>query len=333
MNTIDIETEAQRIDAALHPAPLYRHTAFRRALLLMLFVPALVYVLTFILAVIPSIGLRGIGISKFGPVLDYGFEARHVDADVLIFGDSSAFLGIDPRIVHADLGTVTAVIPNTIGSLPATGDLPLRRYLAQNKPPRLLVLYFSGWNMDYAGQVNSEFLFEGEEELLRYGSFHDILRYSVHHPLQILSFPFQAYRLLGIRNVITALRHPDSERKAALAQAFGHLDYTLPYGQLLVPCHLRPQQAKAAQDGSVRDLLRRYSAHMRVVVYVAPLPNCDNARQASHPYANLQAAPAAVEPVSWFADDSFFAHVRPEHVAENSHLFSSAIRPALAAAH
>ena len=90
---MDAETEVPRVDAALHPSPPAHRGQFSRAIAWTLLVPAAIYVLTFAAALGSGPGLRSLGLSRFGPILDYGFEARHVDADVLVFGDSSAFLG------------------------------------------------------------------------------------------------------------------------------------------------------------------------------------------------------------------------------------------------
>ncbi len=123
-------------------------------------------------------------------LLDYSYEAKPSNADIVIFGDSSAFLGIDPKQIDSELGTHTVVLPNTVGSLQVTGDLALRHYLALNRPPRAIVFYFTPWNLDFRHSSPPEFLFEGEEMLLRNGNLKEIASFAFHHPQAFLEFPY-----------------------------------------------------------------------------------------------------------------------------------------------
>ena len=321
------QLEVQRVEKALSPKLPVRRGQFRRALWVTLLVPATVYVAVFALAAGLGPGLRSLNLSKFGPILDYGYEARGVDADVLIYGDSSAFLGIDPRLVNQELGTRSAVLPNTIGSLPLTRDLALRRYLEHNRRPRVLVLYFAPWNLDYE-RGKKEFLLEGEEEILRYGSWREIARAVRSYPLQFLVFPFQTLEPVGMRQLVKALRHEDAERGPETARAFGHWDYILPYPALSAECRLRPEYEKSMPHDLIRHLKQKYEAQgMQVIVYLAPIPGCSDSTQvAKDQYGDLQAAPPLVLPPGWFADDSFTAHIRPEHVRETSLIFADRLR-------
>ena len=297
----------------------------------MLLVPLLAYVLIFAAACSHSSLLRSLGLSKFGTILDYGYEAKHVDADILIFGDSSAFLGVDPRVVQSTLHLRTAVIPNTIGSLPVTGDLVLQRYLAHNTRPRLLVLYFSPWNLDYEGTRKKEFLLEGEEELLRYGSWRVIAHTFRRYPLQFLVFPFQTLEPLGLKQIQHVLRHEAAKRGAETVRDFGHWGYTLPYDALKPDCQLRQEYTLAQPSVTVSRLKEHYQSQgMQVAVYLAPIPDCTNAASVlAHSYVGVSAAPPAVLPPSWFADDSFAAHVWPEHVPQSSELLVERVREIL----
>lgn len=323
---MDTETEARRVDAALHPPQADHRRQFSHAIFWTLFVPAAVYLLTFAAALGRGPGLRSLGLSKFGPILDYGYEAKQVDADVLVFGDSSAFLGIDPRVVNAELKSRVAVLPDTIGSLEVTGDLALRRYLQHNRRPRLLVLYLSPWNLNYDSQ-KAEFLLEGEEEILRYGSWRDIVRAFARHPLPFLAFPFEALEPLGIKHIREALRHEGAERGKQTARAFGHWDYILPYPPLGNDCRLRDQYTRPMAHDTVRVMKERYqAAGMQVLVYLAPIPNCSNAGPVvAADYSDVNAAAPIVVPPGWFADDSFTAHIRPEHVRQSSELFARSL--------
>ena len=132
------------------------------------------------------------GETQWGPELEFPYASGTPNADVVIFGDSSAFLGIDPRIVNAQLGIQSVVLPSTVGSLPVIGDGPLREFLAHHRKPKLIVLYFSAWNLDYQHAAKVR-LFEGEEMMMRHASPKDIAHFALQHPLEMAEFPLRLY--------------------------------------------------------------------------------------------------------------------------------------------
>jgi len=320
------ETEWERVEEALYKPSAFSRRQFARSLAWLALIPAVVYLLTFPLVMIPRLGFDKLGISKFGPVLDYGFEARNVNADVVIFGDSSAFLGIDPRVVNAELGIRSLVIPNTVGSLPVLGAMPLQRYLAHNRPPRLIVFYFTPWNLDYNDPKRHNLLFEGEEILFRYGSFREIAAFALRKPLEFLSFPFKVYSTLGWNNFVYAMHHRDRERTADAL--LGHMDYSFSYPPMASPCKLPEEYLKSRQDASVRSLVQRYAkAGTQVVVYLAPVPQCSNSQAVLHEsFPDLRASKPNLLPPSWFVGDGADAHIRPAYVKANSELFAGMLR-------
>src|SRR5271168_5144205 len=163
-------------------------TRLARYLLVFFAVPLTLYLLPLIALRIP--GFERWGGSTYGPALDFGFRSPGQDADVVIFGDSSALYGIDPVQMSAALGVKVINLPNTAGSLPVTGDLALRRYLSTNKKPQLLVFYFAPWGLNYTHEESSA-IFEGEEMLIRNGTWSEIFAFAKNHRTQSLVFPFQ----------------------------------------------------------------------------------------------------------------------------------------------
>ncbi len=300
---------------------------FARSIGWLLLIPAFVYLITFPLVMIPRLGFGQLGISKFGPVLDYGYDVRNANADVVIFGDSSAFIGIDPRVINAELGIKSVVIPNTVGSLPVLGIMPLERYLAHNRPPRLLVLYFSSWNLDYNDPKRQHLLFEGEEILLRHGSWLEITKFAQQRPQEMLTFPFKVYSTLGWSNLSYAIEHRAHVQDTA--SFMGHMDYAFSYPPMSDTCKLLASNISNAGDASVRALMNKYqNAGTPVRVYLAPIPGCSNADIfLTNSYPDLGAAKPRVLPPSWFAGDDSDAHIRPAAVAANSRLFARSLDP------
>ena len=307
--------------AATRPVPFVAFMAW------LLGPPTVLYLLMFVLVLSPSARFERWGPTKWGPILQFAFDAKE-DADVLVYGDSSAFLGVDPRMVNAALHVHTVVLPNTVGSLPITGQMSLERYLARNKPPRLLVLYFTPWDMNYEAPASTRGFFEGEEMLLRNGSRAEILDFIWHHPMEFLAFPLRMNSMLGVHLVRTILRGEDRERQTA--EALGHVDYTEPYPALRAPCAFPEANVREQVEDSVQADVRRYTtAQTKVVMYLAPIPDCRGA-EAIRRDAGVRHTAPLVLPVEMFASDGLFAHPLPRAVPEVSSLFVDFLRRQMA---
>ena len=304
-----------------------KQSMWRRYLLLLSIPVLLVYVAVFPLVRVAKLRYDRWGMSKWGPILNFPFEAQHLDADIVIFGDSTAFLGVDPRIINQDLGLHTLVIPNTIGSLHVVNDLALERYLQRNRRPRLLVFYFAAWNLDYSHDEQKNLVFEGEEILLRNGTWSDIGFYAEHHPLDLLMFPFQQLNSTLRISKFKEAFHAD--RAADTFSSLGHRDYTEPWATLDSSCIIPNRYIDQSTSTSVQLLMRKYQQqNFTVAVYLAPVPSCTNAHVVTdRMFSDVRAAHPIGLPASSFANDGFYGHVRPPSVAMVSHLFAQSIRP------
>ena len=330
MATTQSSPNTELLEASLPSRSLQLHR-FRAYLFWLLLIPSVVYASVFPLVMIPALNYERWGPSKWGPILQYGFDLNHQDADVVIFGDSSAFLGIDPRTANAQLGVKSLVIPNTIGSLPITGETALQKYLANNRPPRLIVLYFSAWNLNYEQTARARYLFEGEEMLLHNGSRADVARFALEHPLELLAFPLRLNSTLGLQLLKTVLR---GDRERQTAAALGHVDYTDPISPLTPACELPEKYLAMRDDASIERLVRRYTTpQTEVAVYLAPVPGCKNASAVTgRSYAALGAAPPVPLEASSFADDLNYAHIQAASVGSATQLFIKSMGPKIKAA-
>lgn len=243
---------------------------------------------------------------------------------MVIFGDSSAFIGVDPRLVNQKLGLKSLVLPNTVGSLPITGDLALERYLGGNRAPRLLVLYFSAWNLDYNTKENLR-PFEGEEMLFRHSSWPEIAMFAVHHPIETLAFPLRLYSTFG-PGILRAMMAGE-DRAHSTAQALGHADDPDPFPSISDDCTLPAKLLDRRGTASVEQLAQKYRArHLQVMVYVAPVPACRNvAPLLMRQYPALDAAAPAELPPHAFLADPNFAHIEAAFVPQASDLFTAAL--------
>lgn len=266
--------------------------------------------------------------SQWGPMLEYTFTPGKRSVDVLIFGDSSAFIGIDPRIVQAQLGLKVVLLPSTIGSLPIIGDIPLRRYLATHAKPRLLVFYFSPWNLDYNHATRVRF-FEGEEMMLRHGTAHEIAGLVLRHPAEFLYFPFRFYNAYGWGILRSIFRH--SPPAVSVETALGHMDDNDPVPALANTCKFPTRLLEDKSEASLEELAGAWSGKVPVLVYIAPIPGCRNVDAAlKRSFSGLGAASPNVFPPGDFVGDPYYAHLRPDAVPVASHLLAAAVQRQLA---
>lgn len=302
---------------------------FAKYLLLVLLIPLLFYPLPFFIAT--SASYEHWSTSQWGPMLEYAYDPAPKNADVLIFGDSSAFIGINPKILNAKFGIHSVVLPDTIGSIPVTRDTPLKSYLAHNAPPRLLVLYFSAWNLDF-DHIAKVRQFEGEEMMLRHESWSEITHFTAHHPLEMLRFPLRLYSTFGPKMITAALHHVNREQTTA--NSLGHADFNdMIFGPLTPNCSLPSSLLAETGISSVQDLVRQYTTpQVRVVVYIAPVPDCGGSHTLeTRSYAGLHATPPEVLPARDFVGDSYYAHSTPTAVPAITAAFASWLAPELVA--
>jgi hypothetical protein len=277
---------------------------------------------------VTSKGYEEWGQTQWGPVLEFPYEQGTPDADVVIFGDSSAFLGIDPRLINAQLGIRSVVLPGTVGSLPVIGDAPLRSYLSHHARPKLIVMYFSPWNLDFAHMATGRF-FEGEEMMFRHGSRAEIVRYELRHPVEFVEFPIRLYSSFGMQMILQLLHHHSREHDAAAS--LGHTPYLEPFPPLQNLCVIPHEYMDRNSSETVEALRERYAAKgYQVMVYLAPIPKCVNSAAVhKRSFAELGAEPPALLPPTDFAADPYYAHIRPPSVPDATHLFMTVLRPEL----
>lgn len=91
----------------------------------------------------------------------YGSKLRNADCDVVIDGDSTALVGVLPRIVDQRTGLKTCNIAEVAGIKFVSGNVVLDDYLAHNRRPRFLVFVFAPENLTAPQQWISVGEFEG----------------------------------------------------------------------------------------------------------------------------------------------------------------------------
>lgn len=310
---------------AAHPASL-RPPRFAFYLVVLLLPTFLAYLLPILLLRLPSFETWGGSI--YGPALDFTFHAANQNADVVLFGDSSALYGINPTLITRETGLSTINLPNTIGNFTVLDDLGLTRYLRANRPPRLIVLYFSTWDLDYRSLHYAQVM-EGEEMLFRNGTLPEIWAYARRHPTDTLLFPIEMYSAAPKPALMAHLRHED--RVAAISATMGHLDAQSFRAHVEDPCTILPELVGRTGFNSAQILARRYAtSQTKILIFVAPIPACTNASQVlNRSWSALPGAPPNLMKPSFFMQDGYYTHLDPSGVPEASHALAQAIESTL----
>lgn len=91
----------------------------------------------------------------------YGSRLQHADCDVVIDGDSTALVGVLPRIIEQRTGLKTCNIAEVAGIKLVNGMMVLDDYLAHNRRPQYLVFVFAPENLTHPSRWAFVSDFEG----------------------------------------------------------------------------------------------------------------------------------------------------------------------------
>ena len=322
---------AEQTQSPATPAPDAPHSADKsrvvrqpvRYLAVLLTLSLLVYLLPWTLLRLPS--FERWGGSGYGPAMDYAFQTNGQNADIVLFGDSSEVLGIDPQKLSQQLGVKVVALPNTIGSLRLTGEMAMHHYLAHNLPPKLIVLYVAPWNLNYSHEESKFLLFEGEEMLFRHGSLSDIFSFLLTHPADTLLFPLRLYEVNPKVAMTTFLKHRHPSEVTAATR--GHYDPLYMVPPFVGPCKLPKKMIEDESFDSAKSFIARYTTpSTRIMVYNAPIPNCSNAAiLEKRSYAEVGAAPPKQMSPSDYKADEYFIHLEPSGVNQATAYLRDAI--------
>ena len=269
-------------------------------------------------------------LSYWGRVVESSYQTEGQDADVVVFGDSTSATNFDPARISGDLHLKTIVLPNVSTSLPISGYDPLRRYLRTNKPPRLIIFYLSGWDLDFMHNPFTQIVEEGEEMLLIHGSRREVLQYALSKPRKLLMFPLHFYGTNNLLGDIVYFREHDVP--------------VLQQGHIVRLSHPTPMESTckfdigrietSAADSSVREGIREFTRPgTQTMVVISPVPRClylDRVLAVPHP--GLGIAPIEVLPPESFREDSWQAHMVSSAIGPSTSYLEDMIRQKLSVA-
>jgi len=144
------------------------------------------------------------------------YSSRNADCEIVIFGDSTAITGIDPKIVEAATHMHTCNLAQTKGVLAVLGTSALDVYLRNNARPRILLIQFAGADFYSPGSWRDTTAYmEGVVPMLRFYPRRQFLKAIVRHPEIYMGMMHYAY-ITGLINLLRNRFHrtvlPHSEQ-------------------------------------------------------------------------------------------------------------------------
>jgi hypothetical protein len=152
--------------------------------------------------------------------LGYGADLRNIDCQVLIYGDSTAMIGINPKMIQERTGLHTCNIAETEGMTMLNGTMVLDLFLKHNPRPRYLVFMYAPEGFDPESQRKNPTVTTFEAVTFRFrqpdklGSFFALMK----HPEDVFTWAEH-----GLRWAITGARSKPlpEETKQLRAQTQG----------------------------------------------------------------------------------------------------------------
>lgn len=229
------------------------------------------------------------------------YTTQNRRCDVLIFGDSTSLVGLDPEIIAKETDLVTCNMALTAGSFGVLGMEPLDRFLARNPRPQFLVFGYSPANFSSPATHARENALDGMVMVVRHFGWIRGVKDIVEAPDRLQSLMSYTY-LQGAMRLPSLMRwHPpafQSERVGTYSPlALGPLTTCEPFSGSRIP----PDPAWIAW------IRTHYAgAATYVLIDVAPTSTCiDMYEKWTNSLAHLTDNQLNAYPVNLFAD-SFY---------------------------
>jgi hypothetical protein len=238
------------------------------ALLLRVFLPTMLGTLALLVALL-SVYRSSWYVDTTAYYYDLLVEQRFASpgpAAIVVFGDSSAMVGVSPRVMESALPGLkvqNAALFALSGSFSARKIID--RYAAFSSRPKLMVYHVSYMNPSFEQDTRWRGTYELIYPILRFGGVSEIL--GVLSPAALST---AAYRLVTGLPARTSSARDAARNKLAEAEAGWFPNNVPPFGT----CPSLPVEAHST---SYLRELKRYAEGrgIKLLVYLAPMPQCD----------------------------------------------------------
>jgi hypothetical protein len=223
----------------------------------------------------------------------YGMRLHGADCDVVVYGDSSALVGVDPAAIEQHTGLKTCNIAEIAGVQEVNGMIVPDTYLENNKRPRYMVFLYVPENLNDASKWTEVSTFEGIFFRLQMRPDRAFWKTMAKHPEAITAVAEGGLRT-GVQGLFSRPPHVREQLQGRLPEP----------GPVLTEC-IPAFAVRAPDAGWIQHLRQRYGVGgTRVLVDVMPEPPCDATRS----FYDAQLAPGMVDnqlgtlPLSMYAN-------------------------------
>ena len=230
----------------------------------------------------------------------YGASLSGKDCQILVYGDSTAMVGLDPAVLQERTGLSACNIAEFAGMTFVNKTLLLDMFLRHNPRPRFIVFMFAPDNMADPYSWDRLSIFEAVYFRLRYGRDKGTVRLLASHPVDTLTWAERGMRMV----VLNGPSAPFPAETAHLREPFnGRFRMR---GDAERACHEPPEYVVPA-TAWIDQLRSEYAVDGTTVIFdVAPLPDCDKANPwlAQHFSHVVDDSPLPTLPITSFLKNS-----------------------------
>ncbi len=136
------------------------------------------------------------------------FRVRGTNCETVIYGDSSAIVGLDPQVIQTATHLKTCNIAQTGGVRVVLGLDPLDRFLATSARPRFLVLQFHPNQCRVHQSWDEDASLEGFISLIKFYPAYSTALAAIRHPDAVLGLAHNVFA----RGIVVAMSHRGPRR-------------------------------------------------------------------------------------------------------------------------
>lgn len=248
-------------------------------------------------------------------MIGYGTRAIGQNCDVLLYGDSTALVGLDPSVIRSKTGLTACNIAESKLVMDLVGvNYPLDEYLAHNRPPEFLITAWAPGDFDLERPPSFDYSADGYLYAFQYDRGSWLWRGMIRHPKDSLSFLVwvQGSILKHFLEKIIPGRSTESDERSLRDSRNGLWHEPVSAQDACVDFPLPPVASRAENAASVARFRQRYAGRTQhLVIDVTPIADCFQMGRESIPtLKGLSDNAPQLWPVSSFATMNI--HMTPQ---------------------
>lgn len=251
------------------PTPRYSGLTYFLYLIPFAIVPVMIVIVAIL--IVPTERFAFHSGDSFLVTLGYGSELRNTDCQILIYGDSTAMIGISPKVIQQRTGLSTCNIAETEGMTMLNGTLVLDIFLKNNPRPRFIVFMYAPEGMDPKSQRKNSAVTTFEAVTFRFRQPHKFSSFLalMKHPEDVFSWAEHGLRWASTGFFSKPL---PLETKSLRSKTFGQ---SALHDTPLLACSYE-RHNNPPDKNWVNDLRSKYAQFgTTVLVDSSLLPDCD----------------------------------------------------------